>query len=43
MTHLGIFSDEEVAGHAYDKAARKHYGVFACVNFPKDGERPAAA
>lgn len=36
---LGMFSDEEHAGHMYDEAARTYYKEFARLNFPKDGER----
>ncbi len=39
--HLGIFDDEIAAAAAYDRAARDQYGVYACLNFPKDGERGA--
>lgn len=38
---LGTFPREEDAAHAYDEAARQHFGSFACVNFPRDGERGA--
>jgi hypothetical protein len=37
--HLGTFSIEEEAAVAYDEAARRTFGEYACVNFPKDGER----
>ena len=33
--------DEISAAHAYDAAAREAFGEFACVNFPRPGERPA--
>lgn len=29
------------AARAYDAAARKHFGEFACVNFSRKGERGA--
>jgi hypothetical protein len=38
---LGVFSDAREAAHAYDEAARKVFGEFARLNFPKDGERNA--
>jgi hypothetical protein len=38
---LGYFADEPAAGRAYDAAAREHFGVFACLNFPESGENPA--
>jgi len=32
--HLGYFSDEVTAAHAYDEAARMRFGSFAKCNFP---------
>jgi hypothetical protein len=40
-THLGCFPTAELAGEAYDNAARNVWGEFACVNFPRPGEVPA--
>jgi hypothetical protein len=40
-TFIGRFLSEREAAKAYDEAARKHYGVFACTNFPRGDERPA--
>lgn len=39
--HLGVFSTADAAAHAYDDAARRAYGSFATVNFPRPGERSA--
>ena len=39
--HLGSFASSEDAARAYDEAARREHGEFACVNFPRPGERGA--
>lgn len=43
LTHIGSFATEWEAALAYDAAARKHFGEFACVNYPLAGERGAIA
>ena len=37
-THIGLFSDEEDAARAYDRAARESHGEFARLNFPDGGD-----
>ena len=39
--HLGCFKTEEEAGKAYDNAARKNFGEYARLNFPRKGEQSA--
>ena len=35
LFHLGCFFDPIDAAKAYDRAALKYFGEFACLNFPK--------
>lgn len=39
--HLGLYATPAAAAAAYDEAARKHYGEFARLNFPDEGEQAA--
>lgn len=34
LIHLGCFKKQKAAAKAYDKAAQKYYGQFACLNLP---------
>lgn len=40
-TWLGTFDTKEEAAQVYDQEARANHGEFACLNFPKAGERAA--
>lgn len=37
--YLGSYKTRIEAARAYDKGAREHFGEFACLNFPDEGER----
>jgi len=37
-TYIGSFETQEQAALAYDEAARRRYGIFASLNFPRPGE-----
>lgn len=40
VRHIGYFDDEIDAAHAYDEAAREHFGEYAWLNFPdNDSQR----
>lgn len=41
LINLGTYRNEIDAARAYDAAARKHFGTFACLNFPDDTPCPA--
>lgn len=34
--YVGSYTDEIEAARAYDQAARKYFGPFACLNFPSE-------
>ena len=40
---LGTYPTEDEAARAYDATARERHGEFACLNFPRRGERSALA
>ena len=36
--YIGVFTDEEDAARAYDRAAREYHGEYARLNFPDEGD-----
>jgi hypothetical protein len=36
--YIGFFDDEIEAAHAYDRAARRHFGPYAYLNFPDQSD-----
>lgn len=41
--YLGLFESEIAAASRYDEAAREHFGVFACLNFPDQSLKEQSA
>ena len=41
QVYIGRFNSEIEAALAYDETARREFGEFAALNFPKEGERAA--